>query len=260
MLNNLGIGRFWCFMEKSRTIDKNQPRDRIQSQLKPYTKLLEQGIKDLKQSVIEFESFHDRFNKELKEGKITQIKLKQTLFVNEFFNTEIKETLPSEFEHYNLQDNQFNSKFLSELFQKGESCLPLSNLGEISMIFGKMKEALAYLDISLKVTTSKDPTNLIKHKIIAELSGIVDLMGQTNMMVKMNSNTIQTIKDVDDYIKVFVLRHFGYLLMRHKQHEEEGKEYVDKADSLEVNYPYWSERKMSLFTPMIPHEPLEQTL
>lgn len=188
---------------------------------------------------------------------MSKIELKQKLFVDEFFDTEIKETLSKDFQHYNLQDNQFNQKFVSELFQRGESCLPLSNLGEISLIFNKMKEALAFLDVGLKVVGERDPTNLIRCKIITDLSGIVDLMGQTDMTIKMNKNLLETLKNVDDYVKVFVLRNYGHVLLRHKEHEEEGKRLIHEADDLDRNYPYWAERKLGLFTPMVPHEPLE---
>jgi len=247
-------------MEKSRIISEKNVKEKIEGELKPYIEMLEEGIKDLKNSVIHFEDFDKRFKKGLEEGKMSEIELKQKLFVDEFFDTSIKETLPKDFQHYNLQDNPMNIKFLSELFTKGESCLPIVNLGEVSMLFNKMKESLAFLDIGLKIVGEKDPSNLIRNKIISDLSGIVDLMGQTDVMIKMNTNMLKAMADIDDYIKVFVLRNYGHVLMRHKQHEEEGKDYIKKADDLDRVYPYWSERKMSLFTPVPPHEPLEKTI
>lgn len=247
-------------MEKSRSVNNDNVKEKLEGELKPYVELFEEGIKDLKNSVIQFESFDTRFDKKAHKSQMSQIELKQRNFIHEFFDTEIKETLSKEFQHYNLQDNQINMKFINELFTKGESCLPLANLGEISLIFNKMKEALAFLDIALKLVAEKDPTNLIRNKIISDLSGIVDLMGQTDMMIKMNTNLIKGMDKVEDYIKVFVLRNYGHLLMRHKQHEEEGKGIVHKADELDKNYPYWAERKMCLFTPIPPHEPLEEPI
>lgn len=182
------------------------------------------------------------------------------LFAEEFFDTSIKETLSKDFQHYDLKDNQMNVKFVSETFTKPQSCLPMANLGEVSLIFNKMKEAMAFLDIALKLVGGKDPQNLISYKIISDLSGIVDIMGQTDMMIKMNQNLFKNFDHIDDYIKVFVYRNYGHLLMRHKEHQEEGKRYVHKADDLDRNYPYWAERKLCLFTPMIPHEPLENPL
>lgn len=182
------------------------------------------------------------------------------LFTEELFDTKIKETLSKDFQHYDLKDNHMNAKFVSECFLKPESCLPLANLGEISLIFNKMKEAMAFFDVGLKLIGAKDPQNLLSQKVISDLSGIIDLMGQTDMTIKMNQNLIKNLENVDDYIKVFVYRNYGHLLMRHKEHEEEGKRYVHKADELDKNFPYWAERKLGLFTPLIPHQPLEEPL
>lgn len=256
----MGIGKFWCFMEKGRDIKPDDPKHKVEAIMGPFIEMFEDGIKNLKNAVKEFESFNTKFDQVVEEGKMSQIELKQKLFVEEFFNTSIKETLNGDFKQYDLQDNEFNVKFINELFTKNESCLPLTNLGEISLIFNKAKEALAFLDIALKIVGERDPTNLIKNKIITELSSIVDLMGQTDMMVKMNTGMIRAMKDIDDYVKVFVLRNYGHMLTRHKQHEQEGKDLIHQADELDKKYPYWSERKLSLFTPMPPHEPLETPL
>ena len=153
-----------------------------------------------------------------------------------------------------------NSKFIQELFTKAESYLPIANLGEVSLIFNKMKEALAFLDVSLKIMTEKDPHNLLRNKIISDLSVLVDLMGQTEMTIKMNNTLLNGLREVDDYVKVFVLRNYGHILSRHKQHLEQAKKHMHDADELDKKYPYWSERKMCLFTPLLPHEPLENPL
>ena len=171
-LNNLGISRFWYFMEKTREIGEMKISDENKSQeAKKYVPTLEQGIKDLKNSVLQFEDFGGRLFPDFeKSGKLNEVQMKQKLFIDEFFNTEIKETLPQNFSHYDLHDNHMNTKFLIELFTKAESFLPIANLGEISLIFNKMKEAVALLDVSLKVIVERDPGNLIRNKIISDLS------------------------------------------------------------------------------------------
>lgn len=261
-LNNLGMGKFWYFMEKTREISQSGEGDRnqVELQIQQYADVFEQGIKDIKNSVIDFEEFDTRFEKGMDEGKLSQIELKMKLFVDEFFDTGIRETVSKDFQYYDLKDNQMNVKFVSDLFRKSESCLPIANLGEISLIFNKMKEAMAFLDIALKIVGEKDPNNLISNKIISDLSGIVDLMGQTDMMIKMNSNLLKGMRNVDDYIKVLVLRNYGHLLTRHKEHQDEGKKYIQEADDLDRDHPYWAERKLCLFTPTIPHEPLEKPM
>lgn len=261
-LNNLGISRFWYFMEKTREIGEMKISDENKSQeAKKYVPTLEQGIKDLKNSVLQFEDFGGRLFPDFeKSGKLNEVQMKQKLFIDEFFNTEIKETLPQNFSHYDLHDNHMNTKFLIELFTKAESFLPIANLGEISLIFNKMKEAVALLDVSLKVIVERDPGNLIRNKIISDLSWLIDLMGQTEMTIKMNNTLINGLREVDDYVKVFVLRNYGHILSKHKQHQEEAKRHMHDADELDKNFPYWSERKMCLFTPLVPHEPLETPL
>lgn len=247
-------------MEQTKEISQAGEKDKakLEAELQQYVTVFEQGIKDIKNAVISFENFDERLLK--KEGELSQVDLKMKLFVEEFFNTELRETLSKDFNHYDLKDNQMNTKFVSETFTKGESTLPLANLGEISLIFNKMKEAMAFFDISLKLVGEKDPQNLISNKIVSDLSGIVDLMGQTEMTIKMNKNLLRGLENTDDYIKVFVLRNFGHVLSRHKEHKEEGDRYIKQADDLDRKFPYWAERKLGLFTPMLPHEPLENPL
>lgn len=262
-LNNLGMGRFWYFMEKTKEIsqDESLERAQIEAEIRKFSTILEQGIKDLKNSVKSFEKFENRFGQgEGMVRELSQVDLKMKLFVEEFFDTGLKETLSKDFSHYDLKDNQMNMKFISELFQKSECTLPIANLGEISLIFNKLKEAMAFFDVSLKLVGDKDPSNLISNKIVSDLSGIIDLMGQTDMTIKMNKNILKGLENTNDYIKVFVLRNFGHILARHKEHKEEGDRYIKQADELDRKFPYWAERKLGLFTPMIPLEPLEDPL
>ena len=260
-LNNLGMGKFWYFMEKTREISTSgeENRAKLEQATRPFVKIFEEGIKDIKNAVKDFERFEERFG-EHKEGKFSQVELKMKLFTEEFFDTSLRETLSKDFQHYDLKDNQMNIKFVSELFTRAECVLPLSNLGEISLIFNKAKESMAFLDIALKIVGEKDPQNLISNKLISDLSGIVDLMGQTDMTIKMNRNLLKGLEKTDDYIKVFVLRNYGHILARHKEHAEEGQRYIQQADDLDRKYPYWAERKLGLFTPVVAMEPLENPL
>lgn len=59
------------------------------------------------------------------------------------------------------------------------------------------------------------------------------------------------IQKEECYEKVFALRNYGYLLARHDETRLEGKDYIEQAEKLEVLYPYWSERKMNLFVPVM---------
>lgn len=258
-LNNMGITKFWYFFEKSRKLeeDKNTAKNN-KGEADECIAILEDGIKDIKNSIIHFEEFHERYSDE-KMGA-DKVKAQQKMFIDEFFDTNIRETLPNDFKHYNLHSHKENNKMVLDVFTKAESCMPLANLGEICLAFTKMKEGLAFLDIALKLVTERDQYNLIRSKLISDIAGVIEVMGQTEMMIKMNKSLLENIADFDDYIKVFVLRNYGHLLTRHKEHEEEGKKYIHEADELDRKYPYWSERKMSLFTPKVPHEPLEKLL
>jgi len=247
-LNNMGIGKFWYFLEMTKELGKahegEQDKAKMEKVIQPYVDIFEQGIKDLKNSVIEFEDFHTRFPKDKPDGDMSQLDLKMKLFIDEFCDTNIKETLSKDFKTYDLRDNQMNVKFIEDLFTKAECTLPMANLGEVSLIFNKMKEAMAFFDVALKVSSSKDPSNLITNKIVSDLSGLVDVMGQTDMMIKMNNNLIKNLKGIDDYVKVFVLRNYGHILCRHKEHLQDGKARIHEADELDKNYPYWAERKL----------------
>jgi hypothetical protein len=56
---------------------------------------------------------------------------------------------------------------------------------------------------------------------------------------------------VDCYEKVFALRNYGYILARNEETRHEGQDYIKQAEALETRYPYWSERKLNLFVPVM---------
>mmetsp|Transcript_11 Transcript_11/g.12 ORF Transcript_11/g.12 Transcript_11/m.12 type:complete len:119 (-) Transcript_11:392-748(-) len=118
----MGIHKFWYFMEKTREIgEKEATQQQKLEEMKQYTNLLEDGIRNLKQSVLAFEDFSTRFGASLNKPKLSEIELKQKLFIDEFFDTELKEALSKDFKYYDLHDNHMNQKFIQELFNRAES-------------------------------------------------------------------------------------------------------------------------------------------
>jgi len=62
-------------------------------------------------------------------------RLKQKIFVDEFFDAKSKDILPKEgVKSYDIKNHQYNEKFLGSLFTCGESTLPIQNLGEMAYI------------------------------------------------------------------------------------------------------------------------------
>ena len=60
---------------------------------------------------------------------------------------------------------------------------------------------------------------------------------------------VKNIQNYDSYIKVFLLKNYGYTLARHNDLAQEGKDIIDEAEKIEANFPYWEGRKLSLFMP-----------
>jgi hypothetical protein len=55
----------------------------------------------------------------------------------------------------------------------------------------------------------------------------------------------------DCFEKVFALKNYGYLLAKHEDTRLEGNDYLKQAEHLGLQFPYWSERKMNLFVPVM---------
>ena len=47
------------------------------------------------------------------------------------------------------------------------------------------------------------------------------------------------------------MRNYGYMLAKRDETRHEGQDYIAKADEMGMKYPYWSERRMSLFVPQL---------
>ncbi|CDW76305.1 UNKNOWN [Stylonychia lemnae] len=276
--NNLGINHFYQFVEKSSSIQNAQeinanPQgiDKIASekieQITIMIKHLDTSISELKNSVRALENIDVRFKDlqgihedtmaykeahqpELKKASLEQIA--QKLFIDEFFDPNLtKEILPKGFKHYKLQQHQVNEKFLKELIKRADSILPIQNLGEIAYILQKYQEAFALLDIALKLYRMIDMENLMKYKTLSLLGALLDSQQDQDSMMNINKLIFKSLDKHDCYEKVFALRNYGYILARNEQTRLEGNDYIDQAEKLAVNYPYWAERKMNLFVPVM---------
>lgn len=88
-------------------------------------KHFEVGIQNLKNSVCYFEKFKERFaaldssndSAPLNESEISIGMVKQKAFIDEFFDASNgREILPKDFKQYDLKNNAYNEKFLTDLF------------------------------------------------------------------------------------------------------------------------------------------------
>lgn len=61
----------------------------------------------------------------------------------------------------------------------------------------------------------------------------------------------QKLKDTDCYERVFATRNYGYLLAKNEQTRLEGQDLIQKADLMQQGFPFWAERKMCLFVPVM---------
>ena len=62
---------------------------------------------------------------------------------------------------------------------------------------------------------------------------------------------MDAIDERECYVNVFAKRMYGHLLTQHEETRMEGTDFIKKADELQMMYPYWSERKLSLFVPVM---------
>jgi len=69
--------------------------------------------------------------------------------------------------------------------------------------------------------------------------------------MKLNQAIFKGLDGYDGYETVFATRNYGYILAKHDETRLEGKDYIEKAERMEQGYPYWAERKLSLFVPVL---------
>ena len=182
------------------------------------------------------------------------IEIQLKLFVQEFFNTESNEIVKDGFTSYDLMQNAHNETFLKSCFGNPPTILPIQNLGEIAFILQKPKEAMALLDISLKLYKKIDPDNILKFKNLALLGAILEQQGQQQITVQMYQTIFKQLDEYPDdqcYLKVFAKRNYGFLLAKDEATRLEGNDYIQQAEQLQKLYPQWSERKLNLFVPVL---------
>ena len=79
-------------------------------------------------------------------------------------------------------NNAQNEAFLAQAFTNPPVILPIQNLGEVAFIFQKHKEAMALLDICVKLYKGLDPENTLKYKSLALLGSLLEAQHQTQTM------------------------------------------------------------------------------
>ena len=133
-----------------------------------------------------------------------------------------------------------------------QSILPIQNLGEIAHIMQRRKEAFTLLDMCIKLYKNLDWQNLLKFKALTMLGSLLDSQGDTESMRKIHETIFKGLeKATDSYELVFVTRNYGYLLAANDATRLEGQDYIKQAEEMQKAFPYWSERKMGLFVPIM---------
>lgn len=256
--NNLGIAHFYKFIELSSTV--NDPSQISQEKVEPIVKNLNMALKNLKQSVLYMEEIENRLkhlssenNENSGESEVDILDLETKLLVEDFFKLD-DYNLDREFKSYDMMKNAQNEQFLKHVFKNPPVILPLQNLGEIYYILQKPRPAMALLDISLKTYKAIDPENLLKYKNLVLLGAVLEQQHQTQTMQQIFKSIFNNLENQDPatcYEKVFALKTYGYLLAQQESTRLEGNDYIKQSQELQQLHPYWAERKMNLFVPVM---------
>lgn len=97
----------------------------------------------------------------------------------------------------------------------------------MSFVTGKYQDSLILNDMSIQVLKEKDPGNILKFKILSQLGATLNFMNQTDYMRDMFKSVLEQSNKIDHYIKVHVLRTYGYTLYRHEKFRKEGEDYIE---------------------------------
>ena len=118
------------------------------------------------------------------------------MFIDEFFDPTQKEILPKDTKSYDIKNHPYNEKFLQSLFLRGETVLPIQNLGEMAYIMQKYKEAFSILDIALKLykVGQGDPHNTLKYKVLSLFGSLLDTQGDTASVQKINQTIFKNLE------------------------------------------------------------------
>ncbi len=116
----------------------------------------------------------------------------------------------------------------------------------------RKKEAFTLLDMSIKLYKNLDWSNLLKFKALTMLGSLLHSEGDTESMKKIHETIFRGLeKHLDSYELVFATRNYGYLLASKDATRLEGNDFIKKAESMQESHPYWAERKMGLFVPVM---------
>ena len=103
------------------------------------------------------EGFEQRIPRVLadEEVEVSVADLEMRHFAKGFFDVNSLEIV-TDFNTYDIRQNARNEVMLKHVFQRPQSTLPVQNLGELSFLLQKSREAFSYLDMSLKMFKSLD--------------------------------------------------------------------------------------------------------
>lgn len=268
VLNNLGMWHFFNFIRMSTEL--KDPQGAGMDAIQPVIDNYEAAVYNLKKSVRAFEVFDLAFE-EIKDkdsstleneivqadggekaAKVPIALIKAKLLSDEFFNLEpAGELLPKNFKQYDLKQNAANEQLLKTTIKSSQSILPIQNLGEVAFVMQRFKDSFAFLDMSLKLYKVHDMHNLLKFKVLTLLGSLLESQGDTESMARIHDTIFKQIENVPCYENVFATRNYGYLLAKSDATRLEGQDLIKKADELQKGFPYWSERKMTLFVPQM---------
>mmetsp|Transcript_15660 Transcript_15660/g.11395 ORF Transcript_15660/g.11395 Transcript_15660/m.11395 type:complete len:124 (+) Transcript_15660:203-574(+) len=115
----------------------------------------------------------------------------------------------------------------------------------------ELKGAFTLLDVAMKLYKGLDQGNLLKYKVLSLLGSLLETQKDSEAVKKVNDTIFKQLEGVHCYEKVFALRNYGYILAAKEETRFEGQDFIKKAEELETQFPFWSERQMNLFVPIM---------
>lgn len=115
----------------------------------------------------------------------------------------------------------------------------------------KQKSAFTLLDMCLKLYKVLDGQNLLKFKALTLLGSLLESQGDTQSMQRIHEIIFKQVDSLDCYERVFAHRNYGYMLAKNDSTRQEGQDFIARAEEMQKGFPYWSERKMGLFVPIM---------
>lgn len=103
----------------------------------------------------------------------------------------------------------------------------------------------------IKLYKHVDPENLSKFKALTLLGSLLHNEGSTAERDMIHRTVFKALENVTCFEKVFATRNYGYLLASKEETRLEGQDYIKRAEKMQEEFPFWSERKMFLFVPAL---------